>query len=86
MSTNTSHGNTQSGRMDIFDKLPKALRVALANSDHNWSGEQLYRARRKKLYQDKIGTIPQAIAFIREQDIKKHRADAEEGIICGNQR
>ena len=77
---------TTSGRMTAFDKLPKGLRIALANSDHNWSGEQLLKARRSKRHHDKVGTIAQAAAFIRERDARKHRADAAAGLVCGGQR
>jgi hypothetical protein len=70
--------------MDDFDKLPKALRAALANADHNWSGEQLYRARKRK--HPKVRTIPMALAFLKEQDARKHNADAAEGLIMAGQR
>jgi hypothetical protein len=76
------------GAMSEFDKLPKALRVALANADHNWSGEQLHRVRRKRSHPHnyKVRTIPLALAFLKEQDARKHNADADAGLILGGQR
>jgi hypothetical protein len=62
--------------------LPKAVRQALANADHNWSGEQLYKERRAKKHQDRIGTIAKAVAFIRGTDVNKHREDAAAGLVC----
>jgi hypothetical protein len=82
---NGEHDRLQPGRMSQFDKLPKALRVALANADHNWSGEQLLKARRSKRY-EQVRTIPDAIAFIKQQDARKHREDAERGLVCPDQR
>ena len=79
-------GGTTPASMAAFDRLPKALRRALADADHNWSGEQLYKARRAKRHQDQIGTITQAVAFIRAQDARKHNADADAGLVCGGQR
>jgi hypothetical protein len=35
-------GGLKLTNMDAFDRLPKALREALANSDHNWSAYQAY--------------------------------------------
>ena len=66
--------------MFAFDRLPKALRVALANADHNWSGQQLLNARRKKHPQ--VKTIAQAIAFIKAADAKMHNA-ADCGVMPG---
>jgi Family of unknown function (DUF6525) len=74
------------GSMKAFDGLPKAIRQALANADHNWSGQQIARVRRAKRFQDKVGTVAQTVATIREQDIAKHRKDAEAGLVCGGQR
>jgi hypothetical protein len=88
MRHNTTHGKTQPSSMDEFDKLPKALRAALANADHNWSGEQLQRVRRKRSHphHHKVATIALAIAFIRSQDRDKHASDANAGLIMGGQR
>lgn len=83
--SNTS-GPMNGGCMKAFDKLPKALRVCLANADQNWSGEQLYYARKAKRHADKIGTIALAIAYIASQDKRKHDADAAAGLILGGQR
>ena len=83
---NHTHDKCSPGSMSAFDRLPKALRRALAESDHNWNGEQLYRARKTKRYGDKIGTIKQAIEFIRAQDARKHNQDAAAGLVCGGQR
>jgi hypothetical protein len=66
----------------LDDDLP----FASLNSDHNWSGEQLLKARRSKRHHDKVGTIAQAAAFIRERDARKHRADAAADLVCGGQR
>jgi hypothetical protein len=78
--------NVTSGSMRAFDRLPKAIRQALANADHNWSGQQLYKARRAKKNQDRIGTVAQTAAFIREVDADKHRKDAAVGLVCPGQR
>jgi hypothetical protein len=74
--------------MSEFDKLPKAIRVALATADHNWSGEQLNRVRRnrKHPHNHKVRTIADAVAFIKQQDAAKHRADADAGLIMPGQR
>lgn len=84
MAISNTHGNGVPGSMSDFDKLPKALRAALANADHNWSGEQLYRARKRKHPQ--VRTIPQALAFLKAADVKKHNEDAAAGLIMGGQR
>ena len=83
-----THGRTLSGSMSEYDKLPKALRVALANADHNWSGEQLQHVRRKRShpYHYKVATIPLALAFLQSQDKEKHERDAAEGLVMGGQR
>jgi hypothetical protein len=75
-----------SGRMDmdIYDKLPKAVRKALQEADHNWSGEQLYRAWKRR--QHGLRTAEDCVRFIRVQDAKVHRRDAEAGIVCPDQR
>lgn len=81
------HGTT-SGRMSEFDKLPKAARLALANADHNWSGEQLLRVSRSKRHpgHHKVRTAALMVSFIREQDVKRHNVDAADGIVMGGQR
>ena len=85
---NNTHGAGIWARMSEFDKLPKALREALANADHNWSGEQLNRVRRNRRHphNHKVRTIPDAVAFIKQQDAAKHRADADAGLIMPGQR
>ncbi len=70
--------------MTIFDKLPKNVRQALANADHNWSGEQLYRAYRRKHPQAR--TAKACIEFIRFADQIKHIEDAALGLVCPGQR
>jgi hypothetical protein len=69
--------------MLVFDKLPKGMREALANADHNWSGEQLYRHYRKR--NPLVRTTALAVAFLAQQDAKRHNADAGEftGIMPG---
>lgn len=88
MTASNTHGATQSGCMHAFDKLPKSLRVALANADHNWSGEQLYHARKNKAHPGnaKVRTIALSLAFLKQQDARKHNADAANGLIMGGQR
>ncbi len=93
-------GNAQSGdprdtdrtrggdNMGAFDKLPKALRQALASADHNWSAGQLFteyrkpRAKRRPMLRD----AATAAAFIKQQDAEKHARDAERGMVCPGQR
>jgi Family of unknown function (DUF6525) len=43
------YDHSQISRMGLFDKLPKCVRQALANADHNWSGAQINRAYKRKL-------------------------------------
>lgn len=88
MRNNASNADITSGCMLQFDKLPKALRQALASADRNWSGEQLNRVRRSKRHAHhyKVATIPLAVAFIASQDKTRHDADAAAGLICGGQR
>jgi collagenase-like PrtC family protease len=68
------------GAMDVFDRLPKALRKVLAEADHNWSGEQLYRARKRK--HPAVHKLADAIAYIHAADKKAHDA-AECGVMPG---
>lgn len=71
--------------MGAFDKLPKAVRVALANADHNWSGAQVLKEMRKR----KNKRVPNAAGFadfIREHDANKHKRDADAGLVCPGQR
>lgn len=85
MSTNTSGGRrTQSSSMSDFDKLPRAMRVALANADHNWSGSQLYRAYKRR--HGAVRTSALAVEFIKQQDAAAHREDAAAGLVCPGQR
>lgn len=72
------------GRMSGFDALPKALRVALANADHNWSGDQLNAHRRK--HGAKAWPIARCVAFITANDKSKHDHDAARGLVMGGQR
>jgi hypothetical protein len=81
--TNTQ-GRTTSGSMEAFDRLPKALRSALANADHNWSGEQLLRARRRK--HPSVRTISDTLAFLKAQDKRMHEELAAQGLIPADQR
>jgi hypothetical protein len=62
--------------MSAFDKLPRALREALANADHNWSAAQLYRERRKPKAKRhaQLATNESTLAFLIEQDARKHNA------------
>jgi hypothetical protein len=56
--------------MEAYDRLPKAIRQALANADHNWSAGDMYTARRRKLKQ--VATIADAVAFISAADAKRN--------------
>jgi hypothetical protein len=70
--------------MSEYDKLPRGMREALMYSDHNWSGEQLYRAYRKR--NAKVRTTALAVAFIRDADAKKHASDTADfyfGVMPG---
>lgn len=70
--------------MHVFDKLPRGMREALANADHNWSGEQLYQHYRKR--NPKVRTTALAIGFIRNEDAKKHASDTADfyfGVMPG---
>ena len=78
--------------MGAFDQLPKALRQALANADHNWSARMVLQLRRRKAT-NRIGGMPVsfettagAIAALHISDTHKHRKDAAAGIVCGDQR
>lgn len=66
--------------MAAFDKLPRALRQALAESDHNWSAACLLRARRAK--HPAVHKLADAAAFIKTQDAAKHAADAAAGRVA----
>jgi hypothetical protein len=81
-------GTVSPGSMDAFDKLPKSLRVVLANCDHNWNGEQLQRVRsnRKHASYHKVRTVTLCIAFLRASDKAKHETDAALGLIMPGQR
>jgi hypothetical protein len=70
--------------MDDYDKLPKVLRQALANSDHNWSGGQCLTELRKPKAKrrEQFATAERAAQFIAEADAKKHAVDASRGIVC----
>lgn len=83
---NCNYGGTVSGKMSEYDKLPKAARVALQFADHNWSGEQLLKAYRRKHPQ--VRTAALCVAFIKQQDAAKHQADAAnpDNAIMGGQR
>jgi hypothetical protein len=66
--------------MAVYDKLPKGMRQALQDADHNWSGEQLYRAYKAK--HPKVKTVVLAVAFLKEEDRKKHVRDTAD-FNCG---
>jgi hypothetical protein len=74
--------------MSDYDKLPRAVRAALADADHNWSGTQALREMRKPKAKRRAQCMNAAamVATIREADAKQHRQDAERGIVCGGQR
>jgi TRAP-type mannitol/chloroaromatic compound transport system substrate-binding protein len=94
MATNAAHGphyrTRKLNNMEAFDRLPKAIRQALANSDHNWSGAQMlhtYRAKRPKLYAGKvIKGVAAVVDVIAQGDKHKHEADAARGLVCPGQR
>lgn len=77
--------NVTSGSMAVFDKLPKAVRAALADADHNWSGEQLYTAwKRRKV--PGLRNSADMIRAIRINDAKLHArntADFYFGVMPG---
>jgi hypothetical protein len=71
--------------MDAFDRLPKAVREALRNADHNWSAAQVYHEHKRRKV-PAMRTAASIAAFIREQDAAKHHTDAERGLVMGGQR
>jgi hypothetical protein len=86
--TNRGYDATLAANMAAFDQLPKALRVALAAADFNWSARQcLTQLRRtKRNRRPQFANANTAAAFIHEQDIAQHKRDAEAGYICPDQR
>src|SRR5262245_32380841 len=79
------HNTMLHKNMDAFDQLPKALREALANSDHNWSASQALSALRKPKAK-RIGrpyeNAQTLAAYITTKDKAKHDADAAAGLVC----
>jgi Family of unknown function (DUF6525) len=83
-SNNGSHVGVTSGSMEDFDKLPKALRAALRDADHNWSGEQLYHAHKRR--HPKVRTVKLALDYLKQQDARKHASDTSDpsfGVMPG---
>jgi hypothetical protein len=70
--------------MDAYDRLPRALRQVLQDSDHNWSAKQLRleSCRPKAKRKPQVATTAAAVAFIRQQDNARHMADAAAGLVC----
>ena len=74
--------------MCVFDLLPAAVRAALRDADHNWSARQVRqemrrtKAKRKACMRDAAAVV----AFIADQDKRKHDTDAQAGRVCGGQR
>lgn len=66
-------GSAKVSSMEAFDRLPKAVRQALAESDHNWSAYQAYavlrRTKHKRPAQAKDAAA--LVAFIRAEDSSK---------------
>lgn len=83
MGNNGTNRRTSPANMDMFDKLPKAAREALRYADHNWNGEQLYRAWKGRRHG--LRTAADCVLAIRAQDVKTHLADATSGLVCGGQ-
>lgn len=86
--TNRGYDADNASNMAAYDQLPKAVRRALANSDHNWSARQCLRALRGK-GRDARGakakganTAKGLAAFIQQNDASKHARDAAEGIVA----
>lgn len=89
MAQGNTHGNTflhygKLSAMEAFDRLPKALRQALAHSEHNWSANQcLIELRKPKAKRRaEFASTEKAVAFISAQDARKHVRDAEAGLVC----
>ncbi len=83
--TNHSGASLTSGCMKTFDKLPKAVREALASADHNWSGEQLYTAWKRRRVPG-MRNSADMIRVIRVNDAKLHArntADEYFGVMPG---
>ena len=51
-----------------YDRLPKQLREALANSDHNWADEQIYNLWKGVHGYKKLGKIEIAEIIKREDE------------------
>jgi hypothetical protein len=70
--------------MEAFDKLPRVLRQALANSDHNWSAAQALAELRKPKAKRRAQCASASIfaAEITAMDARKHARDAQEGIVA----
>ena len=81
-------GPMTASRMADFDKLPRAVRAALREADHNWSGTQILRALRKRKANrpEKARDAKTLLQTIRDQDRFVHNRDAAAGIVCGGQR
>lgn len=83
----TAKGNSESMlhiNMDAFDKLPKVMREALANSHHNWSAAQA-RAELRKPKAKRRAQCANAARFASEiaaMDARKHVRDAQDGIVA----
>jgi hypothetical protein len=78
--------NGKLGNMDAFDRLPKAVREALRNSDHNWSAAQCLSELRKPKARRRIADAQALVAFVTEQDRKAHERGAAAGLVCPGQR
>jgi hypothetical protein len=77
MSHNFTNGrtfHTSRDAMADYDRLPKALREALANANHNWSASQIYLATKTRAKGRKRYSTAEVLARVVVNDQRK--ADA----------
>lgn len=86
MNTNAS-GHQSLSLMSDFDKLPRLVRRALADSDHNWaSSVVLKELRRRKKGTRILRNAAHAVHEIQRWDDDKNYADYLQGIVPRKQR
>lgn len=71
--------------MADFDRLPRAVRAALAASDHNWAATVVLKELRARKNR-RILNARHAVKLIVEWDRWKHRQDAGMGMLPSGQR
>jgi hypothetical protein len=86
--TGKLHQSSLHSNMNAFDQLPRAMREALANADHNWSARHCLTELRKPFYRrrSEFRNAQAGVEFIKMQDKAKHMHDAANGEILEGQR